>query len=56
VKGAQMHLQKFLFVENPGKIPENSGPDVSRLSNEVECSNPYEFYFFPQKMATDEIN
>jgi len=25
VKGVQKHPQKFSFVENPGKIPENPG-------------------------------
>ena len=39
-----MHPQKFLFVENSGEIPENSGTEVSTPLFTIELSD-----FFLQK-------
>ena len=48
------HPQKFWFVENPGKIPENSGTDVWHLQiklNEIRL----DLNFFLQKLASDKL-
>jgi len=51
VQGVQEHPQKFWFVKNPGKIPENSGTGISAPSNETELHISEFDFFFRNKLG-----
>jgi len=47
----QLGVQTFWFVESLGKIPENSGTDVSTPSNETEWNRAEFDLFFSKKIG-----